>query len=270
MATAKRLPSGNWRVRIYDTAHKQYKSFTASTKREAESMALIWLNKKELENRLTVGKCIDSYIDNKEHILLPTSIDSYRRIRHNFLAPLCNTPIDELTQEDVQRHMNILAMTKAPKTVHAAYGLLASVLNVYAPKLHFYITLPKIQKKIKQLPDIQTILRVIIGTEIELPCMLALWEGMRMSEIRGARKSDIHDGVLTIHQTTVTVAGKHITKDGTKTIESTRRLELPEYILNLIDRLPEEQNELTLLTGQAIYKRFSRLLEKHGVAHITL
>lgn len=39
MPTAKRLPSGNYRVRVYDAATKKYKSFTAETKRQAEFLA---------------------------------------------------------------------------------------------------------------------------------------------------------------------------------------------------------------------------------------
>ena len=44
MAKAKKLPSGNWRVNLYDytdpaTGKRIYKSFTATTKKEAEYMA---------------------------------------------------------------------------------------------------------------------------------------------------------------------------------------------------------------------------------------
>lgn len=39
MAKAKKLPSGNWRVQVYDSNTKKYKSFTAKTKKEAEYKA---------------------------------------------------------------------------------------------------------------------------------------------------------------------------------------------------------------------------------------
>ena len=42
MAKAKKLPSGNWRIRVYshtdDTGKKHYESFTAPTKQQAEMM----------------------------------------------------------------------------------------------------------------------------------------------------------------------------------------------------------------------------------------
>ena len=43
MAKAKKLPSGSWRCRVYSQTNsqgiKQYESFTAPTKRQAEMMA---------------------------------------------------------------------------------------------------------------------------------------------------------------------------------------------------------------------------------------
>ena len=43
MATPKKLPSGNWRVRVYDYTDesnvRHYRSFTAATKKECSYMA---------------------------------------------------------------------------------------------------------------------------------------------------------------------------------------------------------------------------------------
>ena len=143
------------------------------------------------------------------------------------------------------------------------------MLSVYAPDIRLRTTLPKLQKKYKELPEVEQIMSAIINTEIELPCLLALWCSLRMSEIRGAKKSDIKDGVLTVRDTVITVRGEHIKKHATKTVESTRQILLPERIQDLIAALPEEQNNLTLLSGHAIYKRFSRILERAGLPHIS-
>lgn len=43
MAKAEKLPSGNWRCRAYDRKTKTRKSFTASTRSEAEYLAREWL-----------------------------------------------------------------------------------------------------------------------------------------------------------------------------------------------------------------------------------
>jgi len=268
---AKKLPSGNWRARAYYTENgkKICKSFTAETKKEAEYLASMYLVKKKEKAKtgMTLGEAIDKYIESKENILSPSSIDSYKRIKKNNLIELCNIPISELDPDIVQNHFNKLSLTKAPKTVSNAHGLLASVLNIYAPEIHLNTTLPKRQKKIKNFPSIEDVMRVIKGTEIELPCLLAIWQGLRMSEVRGIKKSDIKNGILTINRVIVTVNRKHIEKAETKTYESKRQLQLPEYILNLIEKVDTEY--ITELTGQAIYKRLNRILQKNGLEHIS-
>ncbi|MBP5431080.1 site-specific integrase [Ruminococcus sp.] len=276
MAKAVQLPSGSWRVRVYDKELGKQVSFTSQLegkagKAEAELMAREYqLGKRQRAKKgKTVGECIDEYINLKENILSPTTISSYRKDKKNNLSELCGIPLNELTSTDIQAHMNKLSLTKSAKTVRSAHGLLVSVLHVFAPDMRITTTLPKVQKKIKQLPTVQEVMKAVIGSDIELPCLLAMWCSLRMSEVRGARKSDIKDGVLTIQNTIVTADGENIEKQETKTIESTRQIKLPERIISLINALPKEQVYLTTLSGQALYKRFSRLLEAKGVQHMT-
>ncbi|MCM1508151.1 MAG: hypothetical protein NC177_13630 [Ruminococcus flavefaciens] len=69
---------------------------------------------------------------------------------------------------------------------------------------------------------------------IELPCMLAIWLGLRASEIRGIRKSDIQDGNLTINHVIVTVDEKDVIKEETKTTDSRRQLKPCLYIQKVL------------------------------------
>lgn len=276
MATAKQLPSGSWRVRIYDNDLKKQVSFTSQLqgkagKAEAELMAREYqLGKKQKkEQGKTVGECIDEYIALKENILSPTTIAEYRRCRNNELSELCDIPINALTQQDIQKHINKLALNMKPKTVRNAHGLLVSVLNVYMPDMRIRTTLPKVQKKIKQLPNVEEIMKAIVGSNIELPCLLAMWCSLRMSEVRGIKKTDIKNGVLTIQTTKVRVNNQDVEKASTKTIESTRQIRLPEHILKLIDACDSDSEYLVPLTGQALYNRFSKLLKRKGIEHMS-
>lgn len=268
---AQKLPSGSWRVRIMIGGKSM--SFTADTEDEAiyQAMAYKTGRKKEKTTKKapTVGECIDDYIDSKRNILSPSTIDGYERIKKNSLLELCEIPVDKLTSLDIQKHINKLALNKSAKTVCNAHGLLISVLNIYAPDLKIKTTLPKKQKKIKQLPDVLDVLKAIRGSEVELPCLLAGWCTLRKSEVRGLKKSDIHNGTIVIHDTIITVKGKHIKKHDTKTVDSTRLVRLPLYIQGLINKLPDDQEYLTTLTGDQIYKGFVHLLEKKGVQHMS-
>lgn len=264
---AQKLPSGSFRVQI--TLDGKRVSVTANSEDEAVYQAMLLKAGKKTQNKRTVGQCIDDYIDSKRNILSPSTIDGYERSKKNNLAELCDIPISDINSLIIQKHINELALTKSPKTVCNAHGLLVSVLNVYAPELHIRTTLPKKQKKIKQLPRVEDVLGAIVGSDIELPCLLAMWCSLRMSEIRGIKKTDIKGDILTIHSTIITVDGKHVEKDMTKTVESTRQMRLPQHIKRLINALPEEQVYITTLSGQALYKRFTRLLESKGVQPMT-
>ncbi|MDE6500622.1 MAG: site-specific integrase [Ruminococcus sp.] len=267
---AKKLPSGHWRARAYYTVNgeRKCKSFTAETKKEAEYMATHFLVKEKdrQKNGLTVGEAVDEYISSKENILSPTTVNCYKEIKRNNLSELCDIPIEQLSPETVQKHFNRLALKKSPKTLYNAHSLLASVVNVYAPEIRLRTTLPKIQKKIKSFPDVDKIVQAVKGTEVELPCLLAIWQGLRVSEIRGIRKCDIKNGVLTINRVIVTVEGRDIVKEETKTVASRRQLRLPDYILNLIEQADGEY--ITTLSRSAIYERFCKVLKNNDIEHI--
>lgn len=264
---AKKLPSGNWRARAYYTekGEKKCKSFTAETKKEAEYLASMFLMKRKEKAKcgMTLGEAVDEYINNKENILSPTTTASYRKIKKNNLMELCDIPVSELEPEEVQKHFNKLALTKSPKTLSNIHGLLASVLKVYAPEINLNTTLPKKQKKIKTFPEVTQIINAVRDTEIELPCLLAIWQGLRMSEVRGIKKSDIIDGILTINRVIVTVDRKDIVKEETKTIESRRQLKLPEYILQLIENVSSEY--ITEMSSSAIYKKLRKILSENNL-----
>lgn len=276
MAKAKQLPSGSWRVQVYDGELKKTVSFTSKLpgkagKAEAEMMAReyqLGIRQKRKSGK-TVGECIDEYIAMKENILSPTTIAEYKRCRKNELSELCSIYVSTITSNDIQAHINKLALNMKPKTVRNAHGLLIAVLNIYAPDLRVRTTLPKVQKKIKQLPPVEDVLRAVIGSNVELPCLLAIWCSLRMSEVRGLRISDVQNGILTVHNTKVRVNNADVVKSSTKTIESTRRIRLPERIQCLIAAVPPEQEYLVPLTGQAIYKRFSTALKRQGIPHMS-
>lgn len=273
MAKAKKLPSGSWRVRtsVGKDANGRYiyKSFTAPTKKEAEYMASEYMLKtKDAIDKKILGALIDEYIDNRENILSPSTIQGYRKIRRTTFQSIMDIPVDKIDNAILQKAINEESKRLSPKSIANAYGLISTVLsqNTY---YRYTVTKPKKQKKIKNLPEPADIMRIVKGTEIELPCLLAMWLSFRMSEIKGFRKQDIVDGVITVNNTMIYVNREYILKPETKTPESRRSIKLPEYILSLINDLPEEQEFLVALSGQAIYKRFSVLLERNNIPHIT-
>ena len=80
MATPKKLPSGNWRVRVYDYTDesnvRHYRSFTAATKKECSYMAAEFSQNKSriAAGDLTVAEAIDEYIRVKSEVLSHSTI----------------------------------------------------------------------------------------------------------------------------------------------------------------------------------------------------
>ena len=111
MATARVLPSGQWRCLVFDgmeNGKRKYKSFTAATKNDAELQAKQYLadpSRKNREQKLTVKDAIERYISSKEGVLSPSTIYGYRRMQRNRYESIGKLKIQELTSEDMQKFM---------------------------------------------------------------------------------------------------------------------------------------------------------------------
>lgn len=150
MATARKLPSGKWRVLQYaglDTNGKrQYQSFTAGTKKDAEFMAAEHFAKNKTNPKdMTVSEAITKYINSKSNVLSPTTVSSYRGIARNNFQGIMQIKLKALTSEDIQAEINNMAKTLSAKTISSAYGLLSTTLKTYHPSLIPNVTLPQKQ-----------------------------------------------------------------------------------------------------------------------------
>lgn len=277
MASAKKLPSGSWRVMLYtgkdSTGKRVYKSFTASTKKEAEFLAAEYnLKKKERPKNITVGDAIDGYIASKEHVLSPTTIAEYRQTRRNKLQSIMDVPLAKINNIKIQQAINEDAARLSPKSVKNAHGLLSAALKMYMPDFVLRTTLPQKMPKIKTLPEPEQILEVTAGTDIELPVLLAIWLGLRLSEILGLRFSDIDkDGYITISHVRVAVRGKFCDKNTTKTKGSTRRIRAPKEILDKISKVPHKDKSDYIFNYYVggIYSRFQKILRNANMPRIS-
>lgn len=263
-------PGGNWRCQI--TVNGQRIGITDPDPAVAHAKALAMkagLVEQEKKSAMTVGGAIDRYIESKDAVLSPSTIAGYKRVRKNALQDLMDKNISSLTQEDIQRSVNKMAKDKSPKSVANAHGLLSAALAMYRPNMVLRTTLPQKQKHEAAIPsdeDIANILNVSKDTEMELPILLALWLGLRASEIRGLTWDAIKGDTLHIKQAIVEGENGSEVK-GTKTYSGNRKLQLPKYIRELIEAQPKTDDYVIHLSGQAMYKQFSRLCEKHGIPH---
>lgn len=308
MATAKKLPSGSWRCLVFDRLEpvydkdnnpvmdpktgkqKQkriYQSFTSDDpsragKIEAEQAALEFQANKDSRQRpkeMTLKEAIDKYIADSDAVLSPTTISGYRTIQKKAfrdimdikLAKITNAMLKEAVNKEAKRPSDSRrnkGQPISPKTVSNEYGLITAVLNLYNPGLDCTVKLPAKENKFHELLPPEIIMDLVKGTDIELPVLLAMWLSFTMSEIKGLTKSkSISGDYITIAEVVVNVDGKDIRKSQAKMFTRNRRLKMPPYIKSLVDQVETEQ--LVPMSGKVIYHKFTRMLKKNNLPHMS-
>jgi integrase len=267
----RKMPSGKWLIQIMVDGKRTSKSFDTAS--EARYWAAgIKTKMKEQERspgRMSVSAAVDRYIESKSAILSPSTILGYKRIKANSMGAISTTPLGDLTREQVQRWINGLAREKSPKTVANAHGLLSAVLAEYRPDMVLRTTLPQKVKSEIQIPsetEIKAIVTASKGTKYELSILLAIWLGLRQSEILGLTWDCVDGDTLHIKQAIVMGENGPVEK-GTKSYSGKRDIHIPPYIKDLLDAQPKKGDHIINLSGKAIYSGFSRICEKAGVPH---
>ncbi|MCD7903275.1 MAG: site-specific integrase [Oscillospiraceae bacterium] len=267
----KQLPSGTYRVQVMVDGNRY--SVTDDDPKVAVAKAMAIKAKleeaKQSPRSMTVGAAVDRYIESKDSVLLPSTVCGYKNLRNHSLAEIENVKLPDLTQEKVQRWVNKLSREKSPKTVRNAHGLLSAALGEFKPEMTLRTTLPqkvKYEVRIPSSEEIKQIFAAVKGTEMELPVLLAVWLGLRSSEIRGLTWDCIRDGKLHVRQALVPGENGQVLK-GTKSYSGTRVLSIPPYIQTLIDAAPKEREFLVPFSDQALYKRFTNICKRLGIQH---
>ena len=247
--TPKKLPSGNWRCQVMIDGRTI--SVTDEDKEvcQAKAMAIQTgaMEKEEKQKAITLSDAIDEYLKSKSNTLSPSTIRGYEIVKRNRFKGLMKQNVYNITKKDVQIAVNQECKVASPKTIANAYGVVRPVLKQYGIDV-FGVTLPKKSKPNKtylQLDEIKPLLEEAQGDSCELPILLALWMGMRRSEILGLCWDcvDEESGTITVKRTVV--PDKHhkfILKDMTKNKSSNRVLRCPDYIM---DMLSEARNGRT-------------------------
>lgn len=270
LAKAKKLPSGNWRIRASKTVNGTLirKSFTDVDKKRAEIAAMNWLSEQEdnigIDN-LTLSKCYDRYITAKENVLSPSTIRNYKKLHENHLQDIMDKKVNALTSEQIQRSINIYAANHSPKSVRNCFGLLSAVLKMFRPNLQLNITLPQKEKKEIKVPtdeDIKTYLKISKNTNCYKPILLAAFGGLREGEICALEKDDIGETYVDVNKSMVCDSeGKWHIKPP-KTYSSNRRAELPKFV---IDEIKNCEDKVVVYNPHSLSMAFNKLLKRHNL-----
>ena len=140
--------------------------------------------------QMTVEQAMEAYISSKSSILSPASLRTYRMYLRRHYQLIRARRLGSLTQADIQSAVNEIAATCSPKTTASMYGFLRAVLREYHPTFTPKPVLPGKRKKLQPVyttAQIAALLDAARDTSVEIPVLLAVWLGMRRSEILGLR-----------------------------------------------------------------------------------
>lgn len=267
----EKLPSGSYRVR---PTYKGKRYSMTFTKRPTKDDIQDELNRRinESDKRtsdMTFETAAINYVDCKRNVLSPSTIRDYSKMHKRLPSWFVKLPVQEITQADINRLVNEVAKTKAPKTVKNYHGFVSAVLAVYHPELTIRTKLPQNTKKDFYIPsddDIRKIVSASKGTRMEIPIALSCY-GLRRSEMLAITPDCIeHDKIIIKSALVLNEHNKAIIKETTKTAASTRVIPISHDLALKIkkqgyvfDGNPSDVNKWLVKTEQ-----------KLGLPHFTL
>ena len=272
MATAKKMPSGNWRCRVYSytdsTGKKIYESFTAPTKQQAEMQAAKWSNSqsKTRPDQITVKQAIDNYLNSNSGTLSPSTIYNYKKDAKR-IKPIEHIKIRKLDNKILQTFISQLSSSGlSPKTVRNTYTLLRSSLAFSGLEVDFKIHLPQVQKRRVNAPENEQIVALYNAAnhKMKIAIMLAARHSLRRGEICGLTYGDLKGNTLYVHSDMVMGPDGWVHKETPKTSSSNRSVYLTDEEVELIGQ--GKANEYIVpLTPGTIGTNFYNLKKRLGI-----
>ena len=271
MPKATKMPSGNWRAKVYsytdDTGKKHFESFTRPTKREAESAAAAYMASRDRRAKkdYTVEEILDMYLKTRESALSASTLRGYET-EVKRLRPIFKKRVNRLTSDEIQAFVDSLLLSHSPKTAKNTYSLLMSAIKYFDRDASFKVSLPKLPQNNEPAPDEDDVVRLFreANPRLKLAIALAAFASLRRSEICALKHKDLDGNVLHVHAAVVRGREGNVFQQNTKTSQSDRYIVLPQFILDMIE--PGEPDDLIVgYKPSGLSRSFLRLRNRLGL-----
>ena len=272
----RKLKSGTWFIQlrlngvsvpVTASAEKACKDKAALLKAEHRAG-----KRTERHNAPTLRKAIDNYIEARQNILSPSTVDGYRRIQRNRFQSVMDKPI---TSTGWQKVINNEAAICSPKTLRNAYRFVVSVLTdngITPPK----VTLPALESNTRawlEPEQIRELIDAADGTPSALPVFLAL-HSLRRSEIAALTWENVDIEHKCIHVAGAVVQNEdhqYVHKATNKTDKSRRTIPImiPELLV-ILASAPQEARHGPLVDCQPhnISSRINAACRRAGLPEV--
>lgn len=265
---SSKLPSGSYRVQKQINGQRLSMTFDHKpTKKEVEEEIARRLG--YYNGKLTFEAAATNYIDARTNILSPSTIRGYRQLLNCYTQSFMLKPLDDITNNDVQREINRFAGSVSPKTVKNRYTFISSVFAEFRPDVSLRVNLPMMVRKTPYIPtseEIKMLISEAEGTQYKTALLLGCC-GLRRGEICALTLDDIDFDNNIVHVTKDIVASDNnewIVK-APKTIQSIRDVVVPDSVIESI-----KQNGLYRKNPHCITEWMHKKQDKLGMQHFSL
>lgn len=274
--TAKKLPSGSWFVRI--RVNGEDIGITRPTEKEAlaEAMAIkagVKAAEKTAEKNLTVGDCVDRYIDARTATASPSTIRGYKSDRKNRFQALMGCHVAGLKDIDYQRAIDRESRNVSAKTIRNAWGTIAAAVEAETgqrPRVNLPAAVRQ-EHPFLQPEQIPVFVEAVRGRSTEAAILLGL-HSMRRSEIFGAKWSsiDVKAKVIHVRGSAVLDESGHLTQKPTNKTRASRR-DIP-IIIPRLQELAEDATDkdayIYTFSPTFLYEDVNRVCRRCGFPEI--
>jgi len=275
------LPSRKWRCQVMVNGERlsaiDADPETAHAAVLAMKAGLIARSAEQSPSNITLTAAIDKYIEDRKNLLSPSTIRGYRIIQKNRFPSLMDMKVKFIEKADLQRAINEQANLSS-KTLKSSVGLVQSVMSEYRDISVPGLKYPQRVKKEHAYLDTKQIVELITacqGNIAEIPILLAVWLGLRRSEIMGLRWESVSFSEKTIRIERSLVAnedGVYVEKSQMKNETSRRTLQCPDYILEKLNAYQTDESKRTgrifKMDPSVIYNNLKKICVKNEIPFV--
>lgn len=287
----RQLSNGRWYIylRLQGMAHSitdtNYNRCIARARAIKAGIIEAETTKKDME---TVGEAIDTYIASNDGILSPSTIRAYKSYRKNRFKGIMDIPVQKLTLQTLQKAINdelkqsatpqkgsVKVKKISPKTVLNALRLITPAIEYKCNFRLDRLNLPQYESsagRAMSFEEIKIFLRELQKSKYELPILLALWCGMRRSEIAALEKKnfDFKNNIIHVGQALVQNDDNEWVYKKPKSKAGERDILCDRYIMDKVKALPDNGGRLFTMHPNTLYKEVQKICQRTQIPHTRL
>jgi len=289
----RKRKDGRWEGRVElppDTdGNRRRKYVYADRRQECQRMVNELIYKLETSDfadagRLTVNAYLEKWFEVYKQHLAGSTAQGYRNYVFNHMLPYFGqTKIKELKPIHIEQFYNVERKKYKEKTVLQTHHILSIALqdavknNLITKNPCALVKAPSPDEYEITVPDLSVyfaILNAAVGTEHEIPILLAGMCGLRREEVFGLTWNDIdfQEATLTIRQVVTTKEKNQLDIKTPKTRLSARTISIPEDVLAVLAErksvgyVASQDGSITHPNNYS--NRFKNFLKNHKLPHI--